>query len=172
LTASTLVETASAPRVRSDPSRKDSTTADRATHGPVTAAPAPPPPAGPWPRYKRLTHLGWPKRFPLIQFPNIPLMVAFLAAEATHLARGSAHADASAISYLAMTVWAYEELIRGVNWFRRLLGLAYLGSTVVHLALALGFGPPRPLSEIVARADFAICRRVTRPAESRATLGL
>jgi hypothetical protein len=69
-----------------------------------------------------------------------------------------------------MTVWAYEELIRGVNWFRRLLGLAYLRSTVMRLAL--GFGPPRPFSEIVASADFAICGRVTRRAESRAPLGL
>ena len=110
------------------------------------------------------------KRYPLIQFPNIALMVAFLAGEVTHLARGSAHADTSAISYIAMTVWACEELIRGVNWFRRLLGLAYLGSTVVRLVL--GFGPPRPLSAIVARADFAICGRVTRAAESRAPLGL
>ena len=25
-----------------------------------------------------------------------------------------------------MTIWAYEELVHGVNWFRRLLGLAYV----------------------------------------------
>jgi hypothetical protein len=99
--------------------------------------PSPPAPTGPWQRYKRLTQLGWPRRFPIVQFPNVPLIVAFLAGEVAHLARGSTHADASAFSYLAMTVWAYEELIHGVNWFRRLLGVAYLASTVVHLALAL-----------------------------------
>jgi hypothetical protein len=42
-----------------------------------------------------------------------------------------------AISYLAMTIWAYAELTDGVNWFRRLLGLGYVISTAAHLALAL-----------------------------------
>jgi hypothetical protein len=42
-----------------------------------------------------------------------------------------------AISYLAMTIWAYAELTDGVNWFRRLLGLGYVISTAVHQALAL-----------------------------------
>jgi hypothetical protein len=36
-----------------------------------------------------------------------------------------------------MAIWAYEELADGVNWFRHLLGLAYIVSTVVHLARAL-----------------------------------
>jgi len=38
----------------------------------------------------------------------------------------------------AMVIWAYEELAHGVNWFRHLLGLAYVVSTTVHLARALG----------------------------------
>ena len=52
-----------------------------------------------------------------------------------HPRRG--HADAAAISYLAMTIWACEELVHGVSWFRHLLGLAYVFSTAVHLALGL-----------------------------------
>ncbi len=36
-----------------------------------------------------------------------------------------------------MTIWAYEELAYGVNWFRHLLGLAYIISTGAHLAVAL-----------------------------------
>jgi len=51
---------------------------------------------------------------------------------------GAGHVDAQTISYLAMTIWAYEELAHGVNWFRHLLGLAYIISTSVHLAGALG----------------------------------
>jgi hypothetical protein len=138
VTAPAVAKTESALRVRVDPAREESSAAARASQGPAAAAgPSQPAPSGPWRRYKRLTQLGWPRRFPLVQFPNIQLIVAFIAGEAAHLARGSAHADASAVSYLAMTVWAYEELTRGVNWFRRLLGLAYLGSTIVHLALAL-----------------------------------
>jgi hypothetical protein len=65
------------------------------------------------------------------------LIIAFLAGMVAGVAHGPAHADASAIAYLAMTIWAYEELVHGVNWFRHLLGLTYMISTVVHLALAL-----------------------------------
>jgi hypothetical protein len=41
------------------------------------------------------------------------------------------------VSYLALAIWAYEELVHGVNWFRHLLGFAYVISTAVHLAVAL-----------------------------------
>jgi hypothetical protein len=59
----------------------------------------------------------------LVQFPNLPLIVAFLAGEAGKFAGGSAHSYTASVSYLAMTIWAYEELAHGANWFRRLLGL-------------------------------------------------
>jgi hypothetical protein len=108
-----------------------------------------------------------PKTIPLIQFPTTPLMVACLAGKPNRPARGKAHVDASAISYLAMTVLTYEQRIRGIKWFRRLLGLAYLGSY-----LDCRSRPPRPLSEIVRRAAFAIWGRVTRPAQSRAPVGV
>ena len=65
---------------------------------------------------------------------TIPL-IAFLAGEAARHTHGATHADAAAISYLAMTIWAYEELVHGVNWFGHLLGLTYVISTVLHLAL-------------------------------------
>jgi hypothetical protein len=51
---------------------------------------------------------------------------------------GAGHADARAVAYLAMTIWAYAELVDGVNWFRHLLGLTYIVLTGVHLAAALG----------------------------------
>lgn len=73
-----------------------------------------------------------------MQFPNAPLIIAFfagVAAARTHEDPG--HAYLAAISLLAMGVWAYEELLHGVNWFRHLLGLGYAISTIVHLALAL-----------------------------------
>ena len=90
-----------------------------------------------WRRFKRLTQLGWPKRFPIVQFPNAPLIAAFIAGQVAGQTSGATHAYASAISYVAFTVWAYEELAHGVNWFRHLLGLGYAVSTIVHLALAL-----------------------------------
>jgi hypothetical protein len=94
-------------------------------------------PRGLWRGFKRLTQLGWPKSFPIVQFPNAPLIIAFLAGQAATQTHGTTHAYASAVSYLAMTIWAYEELVHGVNWFRRLLGLGYAISTIVHLAFAL-----------------------------------
>ena len=72
-----------------------------------------------------------------MQFPNLPLIVAALAGEAGKFLGGSAHSYAASVSYLAMTIWAYEELLHGVNWFRRLLGLAYVILLVVRVADAL-----------------------------------
>lgn len=87
--------------------------------------------------FRRLTQLSWPKRYPLVQFPNAPLILAFLGGQASDSLHGTPHAYASAFAYLAMIIWAYEELAHGVNLFRHLLGLGYAISTLVHLALAL-----------------------------------
>ena len=88
--------------------------------------------------YRRVRGFGWPRRFPIAQFPNNPLIVAFVAGQVAAMLHGAGHFDARAISYLSMTIWAYEELAHGVNWFRHLLGLAYIISTGAHLATALG----------------------------------
>jgi hypothetical protein len=92
---------------------------------------------GVWPAYERLTGLSFPRRFPIAQFPNLPLVVAILAGEIGTLLDGRAHSYAASVSYLAMTIWAYEELVHGVNWFRRLLGLAFMILLVVRGADAL-----------------------------------
>jgi hypothetical protein len=88
--------------------------------------------------YRRVRAFGWPRRFPIVQFPNNALILAFVTGQADAMLHGGIHFDARAVSYLAMTIWAYEELAHGVNWFRRLLGLAYILSTGAHLAYALG----------------------------------
>jgi hypothetical protein len=88
----------------------------------------PRPPLSPlalWRGFKRLTRLGWPRRFAIVQFPNAPLIIAFLAGEVAKHTHGLGHAYASSITYLALFVWAYLELVDGSNWFRRLLGLVY-----------------------------------------------
>jgi hypothetical protein len=87
--------------------------------------------------FKRLTTLGFPRRFPIVQFPNLPLIVAFMAGEAAVFLHGGLHFYARSVSYLGMTIWAYEELVHGVNWFRHLLGLAYAVIMVVRVAQAL-----------------------------------
>jgi hypothetical protein len=73
----------------------------------------------------------------LVQFPNAPLILAFLAGHAASALHDGAHPYLAAVAYLAMIVWAYEEVAHGVNRFRNLLGLGYAISTVVHLGLAL-----------------------------------
>jgi hypothetical protein len=90
-----------------------------------------------WLAFKRLTGFGFPRRFPIVQFPNLPLIVAFLAGEAGRFVDGSAHSYAAAVSDLAMTIWAYEELAHGANWFRRLLGLCFVIFLIVRVAHAV-----------------------------------
>lgn len=83
---------------------------------------------------------SWPKAFPLVQFPNPPLIGALLASAAARLTEGEAHRVLTAIFYVALGIWAYEEARHGVNWFRRLLGLAFAVYVVVSLAHALQRG--------------------------------
>jgi hypothetical protein len=90
-----------------------------------------------WSSFERLTQLSFPRRFPIVQFPNLPLIIAFLAGEAGKFLHGTAHANAASVAYLALTIWAYEELVHGVNWFRHLLGLAYVIIVVMRVAHAL-----------------------------------
>jgi hypothetical protein len=94
-------------------------------------------PAKVWRAFKRLTRFSFPRSYPILQFPNAPLILAFASGLLAHYSHGRVHSYAQAISYLAMAVWAYLELFQGVNAFRRLLGLAYTISTAVHLANAL-----------------------------------
>ena len=89
-----------------------------------------------WLAYQRLTELSFPRRFPVAQFPNLPLSIALLAGAAGHFLGGGAHAYAASVSSLALTIWAYEELVHGVNWFRRLLGVGFLILLIVHVAHA------------------------------------
>ena len=80
---------------------------------------------------------GWPRRFVMVQIPNAPLIVALVASLVHRLAHGWTAAYASSAFYVALGIWAYGETLRGVNWFRRLLGLAFLIYILVRLARAL-----------------------------------
>jgi hypothetical protein len=90
-----------------------------------------------WSAFKRLTELGFPRRFPLVQFPNTPLVLAILAGAAGMFVDGTAHTYTSSVAYLATVIWAWEELVNGVNWFRHLLGLTFAITVVVRVAHAL-----------------------------------
>ncbi|MDQ3759560.1 MAG: hypothetical protein M3331_06440 [Actinomycetota bacterium] len=73
------------------------------------------------------------------QFPNPPLIVALLAAVVSWVAGdGSIYEVARAVFYVALTVWAWEEAARGVNIFRRTLGVGGLIYVVVGLTTVIG----------------------------------
>jgi hypothetical protein len=74
---------------------------------------------------------GWPARFPLVQFPNAPLIVALVAGVVARVAEGGVRDGARAVSAVALIMWALMEIVRGVNWFRRGLGVAVLAFVVV-----------------------------------------
>jgi hypothetical protein len=90
-----------------------------------------------WPAFKRLTELGFPRCFPIVQFPNLPLIIAFLAGEAGRFVHGTEYTYTASVAYLAMTIWAYGEAVHGVNWFRHALGLGYLVIIMMRVASAL-----------------------------------
>jgi hypothetical protein len=87
--------------------------------------------------FRKVTGFGFPQRFPIVQFPNLPLIVAFLAGWAGRFLVGTGHFYAASVSYLAMTIWAYEELAHGVNWFRRVLGLTFVILLIMRVAHAI-----------------------------------
>lgn len=87
-----------------------------------------------WRGFQRLTQLGWPRRFPIAQFPNLPLIVAVAAGIAHHLISGTTGRYLQAVAYVALGIWAYQELAQGANWFRRLLGATFLVIVVVRVA--------------------------------------
>jgi hypothetical protein len=81
---------------------------------------------------------GWPARYPVAQFPNAPLLVAFGGWLVAALTDGSAHAYARATVYAGLAAWAWEELADGANLLRRALGAAGLGYVILKVGHALG----------------------------------
>jgi hypothetical protein len=65
-----------------------------------------------------------PRRFPIFQFPNPPLVTAIVAEVVARVTDGSPSRDAMLFSRLALLAWSAEEIASGANWFRRLLGVA------------------------------------------------
>jgi hypothetical protein len=83
---------------------------------------------------RRRGQRGWPRRFPIVQFPNPPLLVAFAGWGLAAVADGSAHDVGRAVFTVGIAVWAWEEAVGGVNWFRRLLGVGVFVWNVARLA--------------------------------------
>ena len=65
-----------------------------------------------------------PRRFPIFQLPNPPLIVAMLAAAIARTTHGSRSHQATQLSRRALLAWSVGEITTGANWVRRLLGVA------------------------------------------------
>ena len=77
---------------------------------------------------------GWPRRFPIVQFPNPPLIGAFAGLGLASLTHGTAHDVGRAAFAVGFAVWAVEEAAAGTNWFRRILGAGALVWLAASLA--------------------------------------
>jgi hypothetical protein len=86
------------------------------------------------PELWRRGQLGWPRRFPIAQFPNPPLLIAFAGWGLAAVTDGTAHDVGRAVFTVGLSVWAWQEAVSGVNWFRRLIGVGALVWIVVDLA--------------------------------------
>ena len=63
-----------------------------------------------WRAFNRLTQLSFPRSYPIVQFPNAPLILAFASGVLAQDSHGLEPSYAQGISYLAMATWAYLEL--------------------------------------------------------------
>jgi hypothetical protein len=77
---------------------------------------------------------GWPRGFPVAQFPNAPLLLALAGWGLAQATEAKAHDVGRAVFTVGLGAWAWEEAASGVNWFRRLLGAGALVWIVVRLA--------------------------------------
>ena len=76
---------------------------------------------------------GFPRGFPIVQFPNAPLLIAFSGWGVAAAAEGFAHDAGRAVFFLGLGVWAWQEAADGANWFRRVVGAGALVWIVVDL---------------------------------------
>jgi hypothetical protein len=82
---------------------------------------------------------GWPRRFPVAQFPNAPLLLALAGQRVAGVgdADGVVRAAGRSVFMFGLGVWGWQEASEGVNWFRRLLGVGGLCWVVAFGARAM-----------------------------------
>lgn len=74
-------------------------------------------------------------RITVAQAPNAPLWVFIGGAAARRITSGSVATGASIIATGALVVWAVDELVRGVNPWRRILGSTVLAIGAIRVVL-------------------------------------
>jgi hypothetical protein len=76
-------------------------------------------------------------RMTVAQWPNVSLSMFLGLSVALHLfhSKGGSEHVLRVFADVALFVWAVDELVRGVNPFRRILGLVVIAATIVSLTL-------------------------------------
>jgi uncharacterized membrane protein len=73
------------------------------------------------------------KKYELLQKPNLPLAVAFVAWVLTHLLPyGQLNFAAALIFFGALFTWAWMEIFDGANTFRRVLGIVVMAFIIIN----------------------------------------
>lgn len=74
------------------------------------------------------------ERIVIVQSPNIPLLGWVVCTVLVHVLPAASIADATrSLAGAFLFTWAYLELVSGVNYFRRALGVVVLTSILVRL---------------------------------------
>jgi hypothetical protein len=81
---------------------------------------------------------GWPRKFPVAQFPNPPLLLALGGWSAAAFLHDPVQSYARATFYVGLSAWGWEEATRGANWVRRSSGAAGLVYVVIRVGESLG----------------------------------
>ncbi len=76
-------------------------------------------------------------RITVAQWPNVSLSVVIALSVVLRVfdPKGDTGDVLRVCADVAILVWAVDELVRGVNPFRRILGLALIGTTIASLTL-------------------------------------
>lgn len=76
----------------------------------------------------------------IAQFPNLSLWIvlAVMVLRRVMAPNGSIATSVDAVGAAALVWWSLDELIRGVNPWRRLLGIAGLGVAITNLVSLVG----------------------------------
>jgi hypothetical protein len=75
-------------------------------------------------------------RITIAQWPNVELGLFIVLAVVLRVlhSSGSAHTALRVLADVALIAWSADEVVRGVNPFRRALGAAFLVATIINLA--------------------------------------
>lgn len=69
----------------------------------------------------------------LAQLPNASLLVAIAGFVISYIPNAFAHRFGLTLTFVALIIWSYQEIMTGVNWFRKLLGMIVLLYTAIML---------------------------------------